>query len=162
MKRRTLLATLAALSTGAVAGCAGGADGPSDSNGTTPTDTPTDTPTTRPARREATLSREGDCDESTVGSASVAFGDTFVDVEGCLTARDGCHYPALASASYEDDRFRIVVEEVDESEPDELCTEAIEYRAYGVEATFDGGTPKTVEVVHETAQGRETVATAHD
>lgn len=157
MKRRTLLATLGTLSTGVIAGCTGGTDGPDDS-GTT---TPTDTPNTKPARREATLSREGDCDESAAGSASVAFGDTFVDVEGCLTARDGCHYPALADASYEGDVFRIVVEEVDESDPDEMCTEAIEYRAYEVEVTFDSGTPDTVEVVHVTAQGRETVATAH-
>jgi len=41
-------------------------------------------------------------------------------------------------------------------------TEAIEYRAYEVEVTFDSGTPDTVEVVHVTAQGRETVAKAHD
>lgn len=160
MKRRTLLATLGTVSTGALAGCAGGdgSDG-SDGSGTT---TPTDTPTASPPHRETTLSREGNCDEDAAGGASVAFGDTFVDVEGCLTARDGCHYPALAEAGYEDDVFRIVVEEVDESEPDEVCTQAIEYRAYEVEATFDGGTPGTVEVVHVTAQGRETVATAHD
>lgn len=127
MKRRTLLATLATCSTGAVAGCTGGTDGSSDSGTRTPTDTPTTTqtdtattPTTRPARREATLSREGDCEESASGSASVAFGDTFVDVEGCLTARDGCHYPALADASDEGDVFRVVVEEVDESDPDEM------------------------------------------
>lgn len=157
MKRRTLLATLATVSTGAVAGCTGGSDGSSGSDST-----PTDTPTTRPARREATLTREGDCDESAAGSARVAFGDAFVDVEGCLTARDGCHYPALADASYEGDVFRVVVEEVDESDPDEMCTEAIEYRAYEVEATFESGTPDTVEVVHVTAQGRETVAKAHD
>ncbi|WP_430504278.1 hypothetical protein [Haloparvum sp. PAK95] len=165
MKRRTLLATLGTVSTGAVAGCTGGTDG-SDGSGSTPTDaptdTPTDTPTTRPAHREATFTREGDCDESAAGSAQVAFGDAFVDVEGCLTARDGCHYPALADASYEGDVFRVVVEEVDESDPDEMCTEAIEYRAYEVEATFDSGTPETVEVVHVTAQGRETVAKAHD
>ncbi|MFB6236672.1 MAG: hypothetical protein ABEH81_12940 [Halopenitus sp.] len=165
MKRRTLVATLATMSTGAVAGCTGGTDGSTGSGSTptdTPTDTPGDTPNTKPARREATLSREGECEESAAGSATVSFGDTFVDVEGCLTARDGCHYPALADASYEGDVFRIVVEEVDESDPDEMCTEAIEYRAYEVEVTFDSGTPDTVEVVHVTAQGRETVAKAQD
>lgn len=169
MKRRTLVATLATVSTAAVAGCTGGTNGSSGSDSTptdarteTPTDAPTDTPTTRPAHREATLTREGDCDESAAGSARVAFGDAFVDVEGCLTARDGCHYPALADASYEGDVFRVVVEEVDESDPDEMCTEAIEYRAYEVEVTFDSGTPDSVEVVHVTAQGRETVAKAHD
>lgn len=170
MKRRTLLATLGTISTGAVAGCAsgsGGSDGSTDSNETddtateTPTETPSSTPDTTPTHEESSLVRQGDCDKSSARSATVAFGETVVDVDGCLTARDGCHYPALVDAGYEDDVFRVVVEEIDESDPDEVCTEAIEYRDYAVESSFESGTPTTVEVVHDTAQGRETVATAH-
>jgi len=41
-----------------------------------------------------------------------------------------------------------------------MCTEALEYRAYEAEVTFDDGTPETVAVVHDTAQGRQTVTTA--
>lgn len=154
MKRRTLLATVGTISTGAVAGCTSGSDESPGKGEATPTPNPT------PGLEEATLSREGNCPSEDGGTASIDFGDATVTVDGCLTARDGCHYPGLAEAVYEDDVFRIVVEEVDESDPDEVCTQAIEYRAYTVAATFADGTPESVEVVHDAADGRNTVATA--
>jgi len=159
MRRRTLLATLGTMATGAVAGCTGGSNdgsGSDDSGGSGSTDAPA----TEPEMGDATLSRVGDCEQGSAGTATVSFGEAAVDVEGCLIARNGCHYPALADAGYADGEFRLVVEEVDESEPDDMCTEALEYRAYEAEVTFDDGTPETVAVVHDTAQGRQTVTTA--
>lgn len=101
-----------------------------------------------PALVEAALERRGDCAEPGT-AATVAFDGETVTVDGCLEAANGCVYPELASADYADGAFVVAVEGVDESDPDEACTQAIEYRDYAATATFDGGVPETVEVHHD-------------
>ncbi|GAB3423762.1 hypothetical protein GCM10027435_30040 [Haloparvum alkalitolerans] len=123
-------------------GDSGGSGGDSDGGDGTPTDADA------PALVDAALERRGDCSEPGT-AATVAFADDAVTVDGCLEAANGCIYPELASAGYEDDAFVVAVEGVDESDPDEACTQAIEYRAYEATASFEGGVPATVEVRHD-------------
>ncbi|WP_058367447.1 hypothetical protein [Haloparvum sedimenti] len=168
MHRRTILRGAAAGVATALAGCAenstpgddptdsedgtteagdGSDDADGDSGGSDGGDgTPTDADA--PALVDAALERRGDCSEPGT-AATVAFADDAVTVDGCLEAANGCIYPELASAGYEDDAFVVAVEGVDESDPDEACTQAIEYRAYEATASFEGGVPATVEVRHD-------------
>ncbi len=173
MQRRTILRGAAAGIAVALAGCVedGSGDGtPDDSGGGTTEpddgsgdgsdgsgdeagDGSDDEGTTgsdgdAPALVDAGLERRGDCADPGT-AATVAFDGETVSVDGCLEAANGCIYPELASAGYEGGAFVVAVEGVDRSDPDEACTQAIEYRAYEVTASFDGGVPETVEVHHD-------------
>lgn len=159
MHRRTILHAAVAAVTLPVAGCVGnGPDGsgPDDPDGTGDgsdgtaggSDETDDGDGDAPTLVDATLDRRGDCSDSGA-TATVAFDAETVTVDGCLEASNGCVYPELADAEYADGAFVVSVEGVDESDPDEMCTQAIEYRAYEVAATFDGSVPATVEVHHD-------------
>jgi hypothetical protein len=176
MERRTFLAgTAAALST--VAGCVGeppetpddGAE-PTDTEGETDTDTPedgtpedTDTPADTPSGASTSivsrsLEQQGDCDSP--GSASIATEGTTVTVEGCITGRNGCMFPALAAASYDGDADELTVRVTteDESDPDESCTQALVQRGYVVTVEFDDTLPGTTTVVHDSMDEEQQVA----
>ncbi|WP_053948871.1 hypothetical protein [Halolamina sediminis] len=181
MERRTFLAgTVAALS--AVAGCVGEPPETPD-NGTEPTDTEegtdseppetdtpedgtpedTDTPTETPAGASTaivsrSLEQQGDCDSP--GNVSIATEGTTVTVEGCITGRNGCMYPALAAASYDAaaDELTVRVTTEDESGPDESCTQALVQRGYVVTVEFDGSLPGTTTVIHDSMDEEQQVA----
>lgn len=90
----------------------------------------------------------------------VSFGDDTVEVVGCVTGNNGCHRPKLEEASLDGDAFTVTVKSEDPSEPDEMCTDVITDNGYQVIATFDGGLPATVEVIHKDMYDDGTVATA--
>lgn len=93
------------------------------------------------------------------GTAHVEYRSDAVRVEGTVVGDTGCHVPALDAATVSDDgEFHVVVAAVDDSGPNELCTQALTELGYAVEATFEGGVPAGVTVVHADATGRETVA----
>lgn len=165
MNRRTMLrrtvTAVATASTVAAAGCVDGGeepatDEPTEESTPDPTDEPTEEPTEdpddgQPGLREIDLERQGNC-EGRGHSAEVSSDaeDETVTIDGCFEAHNGCIYPELDHAAYaEDGTFVVTVEGVDESEPDEACTQAVEYRAYEVVATFDGGIPGSVAVRHD-------------
>ncbi|WP_435118603.1 hypothetical protein [Halolamina sp. C58] len=183
MERRTFLAgTAAALS--AVAGCVGeppetpddGAE-PTDTDEETDTDTPgtdtpadgtpddTDTPGDTPSGASTaivsrSLEQQGECDSG--GNASISTEGTTVTVEGCITGRNGCMYPALAAASYDADADELTVRVTteDESDPDEACTQALVQRGYLVTVEFDGSLPGTTTVFHDSMDEERQVARA--
>jgi FtsP/CotA-like multicopper oxidase with cupredoxin domain len=176
MERRTFLAgTVAALS--AVAGCVGeppetpdnGAE-PTDTEEQTGTDTPadgtpgdTDTPADTPSGASTSivsrsLEQQGDCNSP--GNASIATDGATVSVEGCITGRNGCMYPALGAASYdaEADELTVRVTTENESDPDEACTQALVQRGYEVTVEFDGSLPGTTTVYHDSMDEEQQVA----
>ena len=153
MERRTFLAA----ATGALAttaGCVGSAPETPDSGSA---DTPSDTPTT-PSIVSRSLEPREDCPER--GSASISTDGDSVVVEGCITGRNGCMVAALESAAYdaEADELSVRVETEDESEPDEMCTQALVHRGYTVTVEFENGLPGTTTVTHDGADGERQVA----
>jgi len=176
MERRTFLAgTVAALS--AVAGCVGeppetpdnGAE-PTDTEEQPETDTPvdgtpgdTDTPTDTPSGASTSivsrsLEQQGDCDSP--GTASIATDGATVTVEGCITGRNGCTFPALAAENYdaEADELTVRVTTEDESGPDESCSQGLVHRGYVVTVAFDGSLPGTTTVYHDSMDEERQVA----
>lgn len=141
MRRRALLGAVG--SSLVLAGCTGrGSPGSPDSPST---------PTT-PTLTGQDFTRTGNCDDP--GSATVSFPDDVV-VTGCISGPDGCAEAALDSVEYDtgDDVLRVAVGIEDTREPDEVCTQAIVYRSYELRATFEGGLPGTVVVVHDGVEG---------
>jgi len=186
MKRRTVLAKVGVLGAVGLAGCVSeGSDGAApetgDSAGTdtstetpaeqpaepatdtataTDSETPTDTPMT-PTLDDATLEvQRNDCGEQ-ASEASVGFEGDSVVVEGRVWGSDPGWTAVLADASYDRaaDELSVVVglTQRETSGPVVQCIAEIGYRAT---ATFADGLPGRVTVVHETNEGRETVATA--
>lgn len=103
-------------------------------------------------------------------AATVAFDGeaSEIRVDGCIVGNTGCHVPSLLEPTLEegetrrlsDDRLLVAVETVDDSGPDEACTQALTELGYEAAFGFEGALPSSVEVVHETHDGRRTVATA--
>lgn len=187
MRRRTLLAAIAA---SAAAGCtssggvgAGDPDGsetddgsqsPTDTDTTTPTSTETDSPTTTAG--SGTDSPDGDSTVSTVEAdagrvtfertgdcspgdtgATVEADDGVVAFEGCIQGSTGCSQPELRSARQTDDRLVVTVGTV---ETEEICTQQLVYRSYAARVEMDGDLPATVAVRHADDGETTTVAEA--
>ena len=176
MYRRSLLATTAAAAAVAAAGCVDGSDagesgddGPdsgspssdSASSGSSDSDG-SDSAASSVAVATEPESEHVEIDEAdaeTVGEAVIEFTSDAVHVDGTVLGETGCHGVALADATVTDDRFRMVVAAVDDSDPEELCTQALTEVGYAVDATFVDGVPGSVTVVHDDADGHAVVAT---
>jgi hypothetical protein len=104
---------------------------------------------------DRTLRDTGRCEDPEAASVSVP--GTRVRVEGCVTGPNGCSVADLGSATVEGDRLSVVVTTRREAPPDTACTEALVYRGY-VAAVTTGREPAAVTVIHETPEGRRTVA----
>lgn len=174
MRRRSVLTAAGALGVG-LAGCVSGdEDEATTSEATTTTgggerttgsdtasepatDTTTQTPMT-PTLTGTTIAAQGsDCGQQ-VHEAEVTFDDDVV-VDGTIWAPNPGHTPVVVAADYDDtaDTLSLTVGTEDASDgPVVQCIAEVEYRAT---ATFADGLPGTVTVVHETTEGRETVAT---
>ncbi|WP_224332801.1 hypothetical protein [Haloprofundus halobius] len=180
MDRRTFLGRTTVLAAVALAGCTSsgtddgtnGDDGENgddgtdaDSGGADGTDGETETPgedsdESAPRIADRAFERTGDCDRA--GSATVSRdGDTVV-VEGCIRGRNGCSEAVLDSAEYDpsDDRLSVVVATEEERDEDEACTQALVSRGYELRVVFEDGTPGTVDVVHDGADGQTTVTSS--
>lgn len=152
MRRRDVLrAAPAAL---AIAGCldrapGGGTDG---------------SPTPATALVEADLrAGESGCGQQ-VDEAQVVFDPDApaVTVEGTIWGADTCHTARLESATYDpgDDRLAVHVVAVRETDGSQACGQCIVTVDYEATATFAGGLPGTVRVVHGTGDRRTVVTTA--
>ncbi|WP_224270143.1 hypothetical protein [Haloprofundus salinisoli] len=178
MNRRTLLARTAALAAVGVAGCTtdgttddtgNGGDNSTGNGGTDDTDDETtddgstddgsDGETTELV--DQTFERTGDCEHA--GSATVTRDGQTAVVEGCIRGRNGCAVAVLDDVQYDaaEDRLAVVVATEIDQDDDEVCSQALVSRGYRVRAEFDGGTPGTVDVVHDGVDGRTTVTTSN-
>ncbi|GAB7094872.1 hypothetical protein JCM30237_20250 [Halolamina litorea] len=159
MERRPFLVGTASV-LAATAGCVGDAPTtPDDGPAATDTDTP---PMSPPTITDRSFEPRENCPEP--GSATVSTDDARVIVEGCIVGRNGCMVASLASATYDAvaDELSVRVTTVDESEPDEMCTQQLVHRGYRAEIRFDGGLPATTVVTHDGADGeREVARTEH-
>lgn len=180
MRRRTLLASIGGLAaTPILAGCLGG------SGGTTPTPTPEATPTPTPdvtstPTPDATPSPDpSDSGDHPVtpteqtfevldrrcGSgehaATVGFDWEVVAVDGVIGGRDTCDTARLASADLAGDVLTVVVDVVEESHTETAaCAQCLTDIEYAFTATFTDEGPTSVRIVHRSADGETTVATA--
>lgn len=181
MQRRALLTGLGATTILGLAGCVG--DGPSgDGNGndggngtgddgtddgSDGGDSGGDDSDGDPVLTRAALS-QAPCEEPE--TATVAFDEEVgeIRVDGCIVGNTGCHVPSLLEPTLEegetrrltDDRILVAVETVDDSDPDEACTQVLTELGYEATFAFEGALPSSIEVVHETHDGERTVATA--
>lgn len=162
MQRRTLLRRAIGVSTIAVSGLAGclGAPGSSTSPQTTEgtrdqTDsgphpvTPTDTSFTVGDRP---------CGEG-ANDATVTVDGAVIRVDGVIRGSDTCDTATLASVDYQDHVLTVVVETVKEQTTETpACGQCLTDIEYAFDTTLPDGSPETVNVVHDTSQGREVVA----
>lgn len=163
MHRRRFLAELGGL-TGALglAGClAGPGAGPNTPSPEPPTPSPEPTdsgdhPVTPAETSFEVLDRP--CGQGQ-NAATVSFGEGSVTVEGVIGGRDTCDTAELASVSLHLDVLEVVVAVVEE-DPDATpaCGQCLTDIEYVFRASELGDGPARVRVVHETADGRETVA----
>ena len=180
MDRRELLVSVgAAMGTASLAGClsdyrdVAGEVGET-TEGTTETtvyetsdETTTDDPTTTATGPTSLASSSLDVLDSGCGQptneASVDFrdADLAVDVSGTIAGSDACYTAKLEDASYDADADALVLTVASTREEDsEVCADCITEITYEATATFEGGLPATVEVVHEALNETTTVATA--
>jgi hypothetical protein len=149
MKRRDVIASASAV---LVAGCTG----PAADDGQSGDDTPTYADTSF----EVTDAGCGGPAEA----AAVSFDETdeSVAVSGTTSGPDGCYLARVADATYDasGDEFRLVVEAYDDADPDEGCTQCITEIDYEATASFDGGLPGRVVVVHRSRGEEREVANA--
>ncbi|MFB6126266.1 MAG: hypothetical protein ABEJ79_03065 [Halolamina sp.] len=160
MKRRTLLAALAA----ATAGCTGsggndGGDGEEPTDDETTAGDETDTEPAESSIRSREFERRDACSER--GSATISTDGDAVVVTGCITGEDGCKVAVLEEATYDGgaDELRVVVGTEDGTESG-ACTQALTSLGYRCRVVFDGQRPATTVAVHDGAGGASTVAEA--
>lgn len=171
MDRRHFIAGLGGLTAalglaGCLTGPGAGPDTPSPEPPTssppaTPTPEPTDSgdhPVTPAETSFQVLDRS--CGQGG-NAATVSFGEGSVTVEGTIGGRDTCDTAELASASLHLDVLEVVVAVVEE-DPDATvaCAQCLTDIEYVFRAADLGDGPARVRVVHETADGRETVTVA--
>lgn len=168
MKRRKLLSGFGAgLATASLGGCLSQyrdavGDGGADAGDTTE-EHPTDEKTTTDQRAMlADTSFEvlqSNCGSPT-NEASVAFGEREVTVTGIIAGSNTCYTAKLADASYdpETQSLDLTVASM-QKEGAEACAQCIVELEYEATATFEGGLPESVRVVHEGMDGTETVTT---
>jgi hypothetical protein len=163
MDRRRFVTGLAGLAGAtALGGCLGGPGGAVDTPPTrTETPRPTDSgehPVTPSETTFEVLNRT--CGNS-ANEATVQFDDDSVRVDGRIGGRDTCDTAQLASASLHLDVLEVVVRVVEEPQTETVaCAQCLTDIAYSLTAAGLRGGPARVRVVHETADGRETVTVA--
>ncbi|WP_224447788.1 hypothetical protein [Haloprofundus salilacus] len=168
MDRRTFLARTTVLAAVGLAGCTStgtgdesDGDGGGDDGGEWSTDSGNGSGGSGQTITDRTFERTGECDQPS--SATVTRdGDTVV-VEGCIRGRNGCSVAVLDSVQYDaaEDRLSVVVATNVEREDDEVCTQALVSRGYEVRVEFENGLPGNVDVIHDGADGRSTVASSN-
>jgi hypothetical protein len=160
MRRRTVLARLAAAVPIALAGCTGGSD-PGGTDTATPDETETpDRTTVTPGIITASLLPRERCPDP--GGATVSFGgDGSISVVGCVIGNNACNVPRLAETDYDTDteEITVVVAAVEEREEDEACAEVMVNLGYEVDVETEGTAVTSVRVVHDDhhEDGRRTV-----
>lgn len=145
MRRRRLLASLAALAAGS-AGCVETAgDDPA-----TPDDGPAETPTDGEVRvvDESFTARDGDCG-SGEDAAGVSFDGDAVRVDGDLATPTPCHGAALADVRLVDEGRRLVVAIRTTDAASEACVQCLGAVPYEATVRFEGGLPAAVWVEHD-------------
>lgn len=172
MRRRSLLVSLGAATAAGLAGCLG--DGP-QTDGEPDDDTAGDgdsndndgTPGGDPVLVAATLTGAA-CEQPE--SATVTFDEDALEVlvAGCIVGNTGCHVPVLVEPTLEgdepqnvaEDPLRVRIATVDDSDPDEMCTQVLTDLGYEATFGFEDTLPAAVDVVHETPDSDRTVVTA--
>ena len=172
MRRRSLLVSLGAATAAGLAGCLG--DGP-QTGGEPDDDTAGDgdsndndgTPGGDPVLVAATLTGAA-CEQPE--SATVTFDEDALEVlvAGCIVGNTGCHVPVLVEPTLEgdepqnvaEDPLRVRIATVDDSDPDEMCTQVLTDLGYEATFGFEDTLPAAVDVVHETPDSDRTVVTA--
>lgn len=174
MRRRSLLTSLGAATAGGLAGClASGSQtggGPDDENGDDgdSTDDEGGTPGGTPVLIAAALT-DAACEQPESATATFDEEAMEVHVAGCIVGNTGCHVPVLVEPTIEDDDpqslhgdpLQVRIATVDDSDPDEMCTQALTDLGYEATFDFEDALPTSVEVVHETHDGDRTVTTAN-
>lgn len=172
MKRRELLAGLGAgLGTATLGGCLGRyrdtVGGTGETRTTTAGERTTDDqPSETTAGREPALAGtsfeilKAGCGQP--GSeASVEFREESVVVTGTIDGSNACYVAKLADASYDPETRTLDLTVVStQKDGAQACSQCIVEIEYETTATFEGGLPETVRVVHEGMAGSKTVATA--
>lgn len=154
MKRRTVLATAAAIASG-FGGCTS-ADGADDDGGdpSTPTETPAETPTESPRTSGAVTETTFTIVESACGSgtdaASIDHGAGHVTVRGTILGRDACYTAALQSAAYDTSTGELTVDvrSFSNREGNLMCAQCIVEFDYRARISYGGPDPNTVTVRH--------------
>jgi hypothetical protein len=141
MHRRLLIRALPLV---VLSGCVGGSGGGGGDDGDDP-----------PRVTDRSLEDRGECSDPE--AATVETSDGEVRVEGCVTGPNGCAVASLGSATVEDADLTVVVTTERDAPDDVACTEALVYRSYVATIALDGDVG-SVEVIHETPNGRRTVA----
>lgn len=145
MNRRRLLRAAPLL---ALSGCVGGGGGGGGGNGDDDDDGPTRV-------TDRSFEDTGECSDPEAATVEPADGE--VRIEGCVTGPNGCAVAVLDSATIVDGDLEVVVTTERDAPPNVACTEALVYRSYTVTITLDGDVG-SVRVVHDTPNGRRTVA----
>ncbi|MEF8830000.1 MAG: hypothetical protein V5A23_00495 [Halobacteriales archaeon] len=154
MDRRSLLRKAGAGVVAGVAGCLGDAPGAGDG-----TDSPTDTST--PVLVGTDFSIEDVGPGQRVEEAGVSTDGAEVVVDGTIHGNNGCYTAELADAAVESGRLTATIRSYERRPTGTesfACTQAIVEIDYRATATFEGGLPDAVAVVHETPGGTDTVA----
>lgn len=155
MDRRTLLykAGVGVVAVG-VAGCLGGAPRAGDG-----TDSPSDAST--PALADTHFAIESAVSGQRLDEATVSTDGSDVVVDGTIHGNNGCYTAELSDATVEGGRLTVTVRSFERPQTGTesvACTQAIVEMGYRVTATFEGGLPDAVTVIHETPAGTTTVA----
>ncbi|ELZ87637.1 hypothetical protein C453_04764 [Haloferax elongans ATCC BAA-1513] len=158
VNRRALLTGTASLCA-ALAGCTSD-DATDDGTETTTTaSTPTPTPP-EPRLVDNSLSPRHDPECPQGGAAQASYISVGVLVEGCLWGANGCAIARLGRATYdpESDVASLLVETVEDRDPDEACTEALKPVGYEARLQFENGLPGELVVEHDDVDGRREIA----
>lgn len=155
MKRRSVLAGLAALTT---AGCLGGA--PPGTDSPTPTATPTRTPTDTPERNVEFSVTNRACGNGT-NAATVSFGPDTITVDGTIGGRDTCDTAVFESAEWADGHLTVRVQIAREKGTETLaCAQCLTDIDYTATIPVGNRNPTKVTVIHVSQSGTQTVTTA--
>lgn len=176
MKRRAFAERAGALATLAVAGCVSEPGGDVPAEGTAGgTDTPTPTPTEGTDEPTDTGTPAG-TDEPSPGdpaaefevrdvssgsgenTATVAFEEDAVTVDGVIGGRNGCYTARLREAETAEGALRVLVEAYEDRAEDEACTDALVDIEYAATVGFDDALPERVVVEHDSMGEVRTVA----
>lgn len=168
MRRRDVLALVAAGTTG-LAGCTGAGpagpgsespeptdsptDSPSDSPTGSPSPSPTETPTpvTVTDREFEVLGVECGSDAESAAVSHDSTGDSTgrVTVRGVVTGNDTCHSARLVGASVTEEHLRVAVESyVPEEDEGKACAECLVDIDYRATIVYEGDGPFDVVVEH--------------
>lgn len=157
IRRRAILAGLGgAIGTTLLAGCIGNNPGSGD------TPTPADSGQPNPPS-EVSFAVLGQACGNGEDTATINIGNGDVQIEGIIVGRDTCD-TAGGTATMEDGTLVLTVD-LPEEEPAQtttrVCGECLTDIEYTFSATFPNEGPSSVRVVHQSANGETTVATAN-